>query len=235
MAVYDGKQNIMEDALVNQCFEKLETARRCLLDFAVQTRTKVSLRHLEEKWGEYYVANELVNSGIRITGKIGSNKGPDITTINDIRVEVKTSRRTPRFKRAKRGYSWAVKETQWKNKEFDYLVCVTADEERPRTLAFTYDEVLENFTLSNFVWRRDANSTGEICRDYRLLDLTDEGEKGLEFNRTLASTVLQFEGQSTPFEVAFNRNPNPYFEEYQLKRVLEEIREPPQKKQPVAL
>jgi hypothetical protein len=234
VAVSDTEQETMQNVLVKQCYEKLETARRALLEFAVQSRTKVSLRHLEEKWGEYYVANELVNSGISISGKIGSNKGPDITTVNQVRIEVKTSRRTPRFKGAKRGYSWAVKSSQWKNREFDYLVCVTADEDRPKTLAFTYDEVVENMTLCNFVWRRDTNSTGDVCRDYRLLDLTDDGEKGLQFNRTLASTVLQFEGQPTTFEVAFNRNPNPYFEEYQLKRILEQIKEGLQKDKQVA-
>jgi hypothetical protein len=221
---------MMENVLVKQCYENLESARTSLHEFAVQSGTKVSLRNLEARWGEYYIANELVENGIRIAGKIGSTKGPDITTANDIRIEVKTSRRTPRFKGAKKGYGWVVKGSQWKNKEFDYLVCVTGDEITPKTLAFTYDEVVENFTLCNFVF----SSTGEVCRDYRILDLTDGGEKGLEFNRTLALTALKFEGQPTPFEVAFNRNPNPYFEKYRLKRILKQIKKGQQKKQPVA-
>jgi len=219
----------MENVLVKQCYEKLESARKSLDEFAVQSGTKVSLRNLEARWGEYYIANELVENGIRIAGKIGSTKGPDITTTNEVRIEVKTSRRTPRFKGAKKGYGWVVKSSQWKNKEFDYLVCVAADEMTPKTLAFTYDEVVENFTLCNFVF----SSTGEVCRDYRLLDLIDGGEKGLEFNRALALTVLKFEGESTSFEVALNRNRDAYFEEYKLKRILEQIKKGQQKKQPV--
>lgn len=219
----------MDDALVKQCYEKLETARISLHEFAGLSGRRVSLRSLEEKWGEYYIANNLVENGIRIAGKIGSTKGPDITTVGNARIEVKTSRRTPRFKGAKKGYGWVVKDSQWKNKEFDYLVCVAADEEIPKTLAFTYDEVVENFTLCNFIW----SSTGQVCRDYRRLDLIDGAEKGLEFNRALAVSVLKFEGQSTPFEVALNRNPNRYFEKYDLKRILEQIKERRQEKQSI--
>jgi hypothetical protein len=217
-------RNKLENLLVKQCYEKLETARKSLLDFAAQTKTKVSLRHLEEKWGEYYVANELVKNGISIAGKIGPNKGSDITAINGVRIEVKTSRRVPRFKGAKKGYSWLVKDRQWKDKEFDYLVCVTADEEQPRTLAFTFGEVVKNFTLCSFIFRPDASSSGSLCKDYRLLDLIDGGEKGLEINRERALTVLEFRGQTTPFEAALNQNRDTYFEKYNLKRIMEQIR-----------
>jgi hypothetical protein len=224
VAVYNTKQETIEDELVKQCYEKLESARKSLHEFAVQSGTRVSLRNLEEKWGEYYVADEFVNNGIRIVGKIGPNKGPDITTVNGVRIEVKTSRRVPRFKGGKRGYSWLVKDRQWKDKEFDYLVCVTADEQKPRTLAFTFGEVVKNFTLCSFVYRRDASSSGSVCKDYRLLDLIDGGEEGLNFNRERALTALEFRGQTNPFEAALNQNRDAYFEKYDLKSIMEQVR-----------
>ncbi len=58
--------------------------------------------------------------------------------------------------------------------------------------AFTYDEVVENFTRCNFVF----SSTGEVCRDYRILDLTDGGEKGLEFKPLIRTTPQGCSGLS---------------------------------------
>jgi hypothetical protein len=225
VAAYGTQDGFTEYVLIRQCYEKLENARKSLIQFGALSHKRVSLRHLEERWGEYYVANELISNGIGVTGPIGSNKGPDITTIRNVRIEVKTSRRVHRFDRAKMGYSWIVKDTQWKNKEFDYLVCVTADEIEPKTLAFTHDEVVNNFTLCSFVWRRNAKSSGNPCKDYRLLDLIDGGEEGLRLNRERALTALEFSGQTTPFEIALNQNPDAYFEKYSLKGKLERIRD----------
>jgi len=214
----------VEDSIVKQCFERLESARRSLREFTQQSGTKVSLRNLEEKWGEYYVATELVNNTISVVGKIGPNRGPDITTINGVRIEVKTSRRVPRFNGARKGYSWLVKERQWKDEEFDYLVCVTADEETPRTLAFTLDQVVKNFTLCSFIYRRDASSSGSACKDYRLLDLIDGGVQGLNINRERALTALEFKGQTSSFEVALNQNRDAFFEKYGLNRIMEQVK-----------
>ena len=100
------------------------------------------------------------------------------------------------------------------------MICVAADEIPTKILAFTHDEVINNFTLCSFVW----STTGKLEHNCRRLDLIDGGERGLEFNVNLARKTLQFKGEPTEFEREFNRNPEPFFSKHNIDRILSLIK-----------
>lgn len=172
---------------VKEIFDLLEKIKEDMQKFKELDGRKISLRSLEEKYGEYFVANQLIENGIKIKEKIGRGKEADIVTTTEVRVEVKTSRKTQRFTKAKIGYGWLVKERQWKTQKFDYLVCVAIMDTSIKILAFTYDQVIKYFSERNF--RMEAYRT--VIRNGKGLDLIDGGLVALISNYALAKERIE--------------------------------------------
>ena len=210
----------IEDEIIKKGYNCLDLARKSCFDFYKITKKHVSIRGIEDRFGEYLIANKLVTNGLKI--KKISGRGVDIITDSNIKIEVKTSRLTKRFnfKGAKKGYSWVVKNKQWTNKEYDYLACVLADKEEDNILVFTYEESIRNFSHCSFV-RSDTKTKEENCL---CLDLTEGDDKNRfqnwENNLRIAREKIEYQGEPTTFELDFNKNPDKYFKEFSFDRFL---------------
>jgi hypothetical protein len=197
---------------IREIYEVLEETRERFLVLGREFDLRIPLRDVEQRWGEYFVASSILRA--RIGGVRVQRRGVDIVTDRGS-VEVKTSRRTRRFRGGKVGYGWAVKREQWRGRQFDYLVCVLSDVDPPKALAFTRDEVVEKFTKASFT--RDNTRVRE--HDSKRLDLIDGGLAGFEANLARSKKVTRWEGTPTKFERDFNANPGPVFNRYGLERM----------------
>jgi hypothetical protein len=204
-----------EIARIREAYKVLESIRHGFFDLKNKFDLEVSLADIQKRWGEYYVANELIGAGMKQVWV--QKRGADIVSQQG-RVEVKTSRSTQRFKPGgKNGYGWAVKKEQWQAPgQFDYLVCVLADTDSPvKTLAFTRGEVVELFTKATFT----RSNTRKREHDAKRLDLIEGGLKAFEANQKTAKKALKWEGTPTKFEQDFNENRDPVFQKYSMKRM----------------
>ena len=188
-----------------------------LREFKELTKRTIPIRHVSEKYGEYLVAQKLLENGFSNVSV--QRSGADII-VDDKKIEVKTSRWTPRFKKGKHGYGWVVPERQWKDNYFDFLVCVASDKDSENMLVFTQKEVAKDFSLSNFTWIQ----SGEKTRNGKRLDIIEGGEEGLEKHFEIAKEAIKWEGTIEEFERKVNRDPDYYFKNYGFERLLNFLR-----------
>ena len=204
-------------------FDKLKTALDSCSEFEKITGKKAGIRGFEDRFGEYLIASRLIDSGFSIK-KLGG-KGVDIIADNrlgrELKIEVKTSRKTPRFGGGKKGYGWVVKKSQWKNKEYDYLACVLADKDSDNTLIFTYKDTIKYFTKCSFT----RSNTGKREKDSLRLDLC-ESESDLLYNLRKAreSVEIKFVGKPSKFEKEFNKNQMPIFKRFRFDSIINGIK-----------
>jgi len=207
----------MNPRILRATYRRLERARQTLLGMREPPISrKVPLRDVEPRWGEYFVANKILRAGFEVL-RIQSTKGTDILT-NHGGVEVKTSRNTQRFKPdGKKGYGWSIKKKQWRDKRFKFLVCVLADEDPVRTLAFTRNEVVNRFSKGSFR-RSDSREREE---DSRILDFMKGGgiEDFLANKKKAARRRLKWKGRTSGFERQLNQNSELFFRRYTLERM----------------
>ena len=203
---------IIDQENVKIAYEALNTALLKCAEFKQITNKKVSIRGIEDKFGEYLIAYKLICNGFKIN-KIGG-RGVDIIVEDKlgrvIKIEVKTSRSTKRFnfKGAKKGYAWVVKKSQWVNKEYDFLACVLADKKTKNIIIFTYNESIKCFSHNTFIY----SNTQQKCEDCLRLDLSND-YKSWGKNIEIAEKNIKMEGKVSDFEERFNKNPEPFFDQ----------------------
>ncbi len=207
---------------VKSAYDALNTALLKCAEFKQITNKKVSIRGIEDKFGEYLIAYKLICSDFKIN-KIGG-KGVDIIAEDKsgkvIKIEVKTSRSTKRFnfKGAKKGYAWVVKKNQWEDKEYDFLACVLADKQTKNILIFTYDESIKCFSHNTF----EYSNTHQKCENCLRLDLSDN-YKNWQKNIEIAEKMIKLEGGFSDFEEKFNENPEPFFDQFDFDSFIKKL------------
>lgn len=198
-----------------EAYNILESIVSSIRKFKEVTKRKIPIRYISERYGEYFLAKKLLDNGFKEV--IVQKRGPDIIA-DDIRIEVKTSRWTKRFKKGKKGYGWIVPQKQWENDYFDFLVCVASDKTDENMLVFTRDEVVKGFSLSvSFKWEGQADKE---MKNVKRLDIIEGGEGGLEKNFEIAREVIDWTGTISELERKVNRNPDYFFKNYGFGRLL---------------
>ena len=178
---------------------------------------KISTTDFMSHYGEYLVASKLTDEGFEVS--VENKKGYDIK-IKDPglwRIEVKTSRLQKRVPKGKHdGWGWVVKKSQWESKGFDFLVCVACEWQpgEDGIMAFTYEEVIENFSKGNWVYKKYPKEV----KNYYRLSLYKDGLKAFYEDLEVLRKEINLTGEPKPFEIELNKDPASKFKEYSWQR-----------------
>jgi len=208
----------VDNSKIREAFALLEDVRENLIDFSNITGTHIALRYFEDKYGEYFVADRMIALEWQIM-KFGG-KGVDIIAQKGdkiVKLEVKTSRFVRRFKGAKKGMAWTIKDTQWKNREFDKLVVVAMDFKKgPCAMLFSYEQAMDYFALASF--ERDDDPNHRPSNNQMILNLSKTYDDW-SHNMEKAKTAINLKTEGTEFETEFNRNPGAAFAKYDFEKL----------------
>jgi len=205
---------------ITQRFSRLDDIYRKIKEYE-KDYSKIRRDGFESFYGEILTAKKLVDEGFCIESL--RKEGCDILLGNRKRIEVKTSRLVKRFSACKNeGYGWDISESQWKNKKFDYAICLALEyfNGEHGILAFSYGEVIKNFTFSSWNYM----NSGKRVKDHYSLSLIPGGIESFENFIKDARKKSGFDGEPSDFERRLNENPDKIFEKYSWERFIPELK-----------